>query len=171
MAKEKKAHVVATFFGYINNNIIALNQSKIFAGIMIIIINIASKFVTFKFSKTMESYLKFTFSRNVLVFAITWMGTRDIYIAILMTLLFIFIADYLMNENSQLCCLPSSFINKHVAMLEGFNGKPSQEEIDNSKRILERAKAYDETNIDNDVVDSNLKPVYTSDTIPNISGY
>lgn len=171
MAKEKKAPVVATFFEYINNNIIALNQSKIFAGIMIIIINIASKFVTFKFSKTMESYLKFTFSRNVLVFAITWMGTRDIYIAILMTLLFIFIVDYLMNENSQLCCLPSSFINKHVAMLEGFNGKPSQEEIDNSKRILERAKAYDNTNIDNDVVDSNLKPVYTSDTIPNISGY
>lgn len=171
MAKEKKAPVVSTFFEYINNRIIALNQSKIFAGIMIIIINIASKFVTFKFSKTMESYLKFTFSRNVLVFAITWMGTRDIYIAILMTLLFIFIVDYLMNENSRLCCLPSSFINKHVAMLEGFDGKPTQEEIEKSKRILERAKYYYDINTDKDVVDANLKPVYTSDTIPNISGY
>jgi len=171
MAKEKKARVAETFFEYLNSKVSVLNESKIFAGVMIIIINIASKFVTFKFSKTMESYLKFTFSRNVLVFAITWMGTRDIYIAILMTLLFIFVADYLMNENSSLCCLPLSFINKHVAMLEGFDGRPSQEEIDKSKKILERAKAYEDTAVDNDVLDSNLKPVYTGDTIPNISGY
>jgi hypothetical protein len=101
------------------------------------------------------------------------MGTRDIYIAILMTLLFMFVADFLMNENSILCCLPSSFINKHVAMLEGFDGKPTQEEIDKSKKVLERAKMYDSSNsdIEVDVVDSNLKPVYTADTIPNISGY
>ena len=169
MVKEKKAPVASTFFNYLHNHVLALNQSKIFAGLMIIIINIASKFVTFKFSKTMESYLKFTFSRNVLVFAITWMGTRDIYIAIIMTLLFIFVADFLMNEQSALCCLPSSFINKHVAMLEGFDGKPSQEEIDKAKKILERANSYE--NPTSDVVDSNLKPVYTNDTIPNISGY
>ena len=62
--------------------------------IMIIIINIASKFVTFKVSKTMESYLKFNFSRDVLVFAITWMGTRDIYIALVLTILFIIIFDF-----------------------------------------------------------------------------
>jgi hypothetical protein len=171
MAKEKKTQMAATFFNYINNHILALNQSKIFAGVMIIIINIASKFVTFKFSKTMESYLKFTFSRNVLVFAITWMGTRDIYIAFLMTLLFIFVSDYLMNEESGLCCLPSSFINKHVAMLEGFDGKPSQEEIDRSKKVLERATMFDKKDTDSDVVDANLKPVYTMDTVPNISGY
>jgi len=47
-----------------------LNQSKMFAGVMIVIINIASKFVTFKVSKTVESYLKFTFSRHLLVFAV-----------------------------------------------------------------------------------------------------
>jgi len=171
MAKEKKTNVAATFFEYINNKVLALNQSKIFAGLMIIIINIASKFVTFKFSKTMESYLKFTFSRNILVFAITWMGTRDIYIAILMTLLFIFVSDYLMNEESQLCCLPESFIDKHVAMLEGFDGKPSQEEIDKSKKVLERAAAFDKSSSDLNIVDSNLKPVYNIDAVPNISGY
>ena len=170
MAKGAKAPVATTFFDYLHNHISVLNQSKIFAGIMIIIINIASKYVTFKFSKTVESYLKFTFSRNVLVFAITWMGTRDIYIAILITLLFIFVADYLMNEKSQFCCLPTSFIHRHMSMLEGFeNGKPSQEEIEKSKRILERAKVFD--NSEADIVDSNLKSVYNEDTIPNTSGY
>jgi hypothetical protein len=56
-------------------------------------------------------------------------------------------------------------------MLEGFDGKPTQEDIEKSKRILERAKSYYDINTDKDVVDANLKPVYTSDTIPNISGY
>lgn len=168
MAKDKKVPISNTFFEYVHNNIVALNQSKIFAGIMIIIINIASKFVTFKFSKTMESYLKFTFSRNILVFSITWMGTRDIYIAILMTFLFVFVTDFLMNEQSQFCCLSTSFVDKHVAMLEGFeNGKPTQEEIEKSKKVLERAKIHEGS----DVVDANSKPVYNVDTIPNMSGY
>jgi fluoride ion exporter CrcB/FEX len=64
-----------TFSTYLNDRVKALNQSKIFAGVMIVIINIASKFVTFKVSKTVESYLKFTFSRHMLVFAATWLGT------------------------------------------------------------------------------------------------
>ena len=53
---------VYDIFTYVNNNITSLNNSKIFAGLMIIILNIASKFVTIKLSKTMESYLKHTFS-------------------------------------------------------------------------------------------------------------
>jgi|UniRef100_A0A6C0DY71 hypothetical protein len=131
-------------FDQIHNHVKLLNESKIFAGLMIIIINIASKFVTFKFSKSMESYLKFTFSRDILVFAITWMGTRDVYIALSFTLLFVFIADYLMNENSMFCCLPASFIDKHVSMLEGFNENLSKEEIEKYKKIMEIVKESDD---------------------------
>jgi len=163
-----KKNAAQNMIEYIHNYILTLNQSKIFAGLMIIIINIASKFVTFKFSKSMESYLKFTFSKNILVFAITWMGTRDIYISILMTCIFIFITDFLMNENSMLCCLPESFINTHVAMLEGFNEKPSDEEIDKCKRVLERAE---KNNSSTDLKDPNSNPVYSNEYIPNIAGY
>ena len=111
---------------------------------MIIIINIASKFVTFKLSKSMESYLKFSFSRDILVFAITWMGTRDIYIALSFTLLFVFIVDYLMNENSRFCCLPASFIDKHVSLLEGFNENLTEEEIEKYKKIAAIVKEGEE---------------------------
>jgi hypothetical protein len=124
---------------YILNHVKALNDSKIFAGMMIIIINIASKFVTFKVSKTMESYLKFNFSRDVLVFAITWMGTRDIFIALGMTLLFVFIADYLFNEDSMLCCLPKSVVSQQVAKLNEPAKKPTSEEVIKAKIILEKA--------------------------------
>jgi hypothetical protein len=132
---------VQNMANYVNDSIKALNQSKIFAGIMIVIINIASKFVTFTVSKTVESYLKFTFSRHMLVFAATWLGTRDIYISALMTVLFIVIVDVLFNEKSMFCCLPQSFVEHQVSKLEGMENKtPSAEEIVKAKIVLEKAK-------------------------------
>jgi len=99
----------SSMFEGLHEKIVNLNQSKIFAGLMIIVLNIASKFVTFRFGKSTEMYLKYTFSRQILVFAMAWMGTRDIYIAAALTLVFIVFFDFLFNENSSLCVLPNEF--------------------------------------------------------------
>jgi hypothetical protein len=96
-------------FDGFHEKITNLNNSKIFAGLMIITLNIASKFVTFRFGKSTEMYLKYTFSRQILVFAMAWMGTRDIYIAAALTAVFILFFDFLFNENSSLCVLPNEF--------------------------------------------------------------
>ena len=96
-----------SFFKNMHEKVLELNTSKMFAGLMIITLNIASKFVTFRFGKTAEMYLKYTFSRQILVFAMAWMGTRDIYIAGGLTLVFIILFDFLFNENSSLCVLPN----------------------------------------------------------------
>ena len=84
---------VKNMYNYVNDNINSMNDSKLFAGFMIVTLNIASKFVTIKLSKTMEAYLKYTFSKQILVFAIAWMGTRDIYIALTLTIIFIILFD------------------------------------------------------------------------------
>ena len=57
-----KRQLEKTWLTIINDQVQVLNNSKIFAGIMIIILNIASRFVNIKLSKSMESYLKHTFS-------------------------------------------------------------------------------------------------------------
>ena len=156
---------IETLSAYVNNRVNALNQSKIFAGVMIVIINIASKFVTFKVSKTVESYLKFTFSRHMLVFAATWLGTRDIYIALFMTLLFMLIVDVLFNEKSMFCCLPESFINAQVSKLEGMeNQVPTAEEIVKAKIVLEKAKKSNTDDGENVLHDSNQIPLDISPT-------
>ena len=103
---------------YLHKHIYALNTSKAFAGVMIIVLNIASRFVNIKLSRSIESYLKYTFSRQVLIFAITWMGTRDIYIAFIFSLVFIICVDFLFNEDSRFCCLPSHFTDYHIQLLE-----------------------------------------------------
>jgi len=128
-----------TYF-YVNDQVSALNQSKYFAGLMIITINIASKFVNFNISRTMESYLRFTFSRDILIFAIMWMGTRDIFVSAGMTVLFIIVMDFLLNENSIFCCLPETFTTEHLTKLDETNAKISQDDIKNMEAILEKAK-------------------------------
>lgn len=139
----------SSLFDYLNDNITALNNSKFFAGLMIILLNISSKFVTVRLSKSMESYLKHTFSRNILVFAIAWMGTRDIYIAATMVVAFILVMDYLLNENSMFCCLPEQFTEYHISLLEEENNKNekiSDEDIKKATQLLERAKKQREEN-------------------------
>jgi hypothetical protein len=107
-------------FSLFHNHVKVMNNSKLFAGLMIIILNVSSKFVTIKLSKSMEAYLKYTFSRNILIFAIAWMGTRDIYIALGITVLFIVFMDYLLNEDSPYCCLPNDFTNYHLNLAESM---------------------------------------------------
>jgi len=125
---------------YLNDQVTQLNQSKIFAGVMIIILNVSSKYVNLQLSKTMESYLKHTFNRNILVFAISWMGTRDIYIALMIMALFIIFIDYIFNEESPYCCLPEHFTNYHVSLLDSSKNSLSVEEIKKAEEILEKAK-------------------------------
>lgn len=120
----------------IHSHIQNINNSKIFAGLMIIILNITSKFVNFRFSKSVERYLKYTFSKQILVFAIAWMGTRDIYIALLVTVGFILCFDYLFNEDSMFCCLPNSII-ENLKELDEDDVVP-EEDAKKAQEIVEK---------------------------------
>jgi chromate transport protein ChrA len=136
-----KKNSITELFEFLHNYIKRINDSKIFAGLMIITLNIVSRFVTIKLSKSMESYLKYTFSKYLLVFTIAWMGTRDIYIAITIMLIYIIIFDYLLDDDSMFCILPEEFKNYHQTLLEN-DGKQeiTEEDIKNAEKILEKAK-------------------------------
>jgi len=119
--KQKKntlGKTINAFLQTVHQNISTLNNSKIFAGLMIIVLQISSRFVTIKLSKTMESYLKYTFSRQVLIFAIAWMGTRDIYIALGIAILFTLVMDILLNDECSYCVLPTSFKDYHIQLAD-----------------------------------------------------
>jgi len=126
-------------FSILHNHVMTINNSKLFAGLMIIVLNIASRFVTIKLSKTMESYLKYTFSRDILVFAISWMGTRDIYIAFGITIVFMILVDYILNEQSAFCCLPSNFTDYHVSLINDDN-TITPDQIKSAEETIEKAK-------------------------------
>lgn len=138
------------FFKNIHESVKSLNSSKIFAGLMIITLNISSRFVTIKLSKSMESYLKYTFSKQILIFAIAWMGTRDIYIALLIVLLYTVFFEYLFNEDSSLCILSENFTSYHQELVE--NDKVTDEELMKAQEVIKKAEKQNEVEDGNKIV-------------------
>ena len=117
-----------------------LNNSKFFAGIVMIMLNIGSKYVTVELSKSQEEYLKNNIGRQLLIFAISWMGSRDILIALALTAIFTILTDHLFNEESAMCIIPKKYINyEHLLDLDKDN-VVTDEEIKKATDILEKAK-------------------------------
>ena len=105
-----------------------------------LLVNIGSRYVTLKFSKSQEEYIKSKVAREFLIFAIIWMATRDLFVSIVMTASFIILADYLFNENSQFCVLPEKFKNLQYLIDSNNDGIISDEEIKQAEEILRKAK-------------------------------
>ena len=140
-AKKSVISTAQTFFGYFHNYIQSLNNSKIFAGIMIITLNIASKFVNIKLGKTLEAYLKYSFSKQILVFAIAWMGTRDIYIAFFISTCFIIITEYLLHEDSSFFIMSPEFRDYHISKMENMEtSRVSDEDVKKAMEVLVKAE-------------------------------
>jgi hypothetical protein len=148
MVEKKNSIANSSYLKYIHEHVQALNGSKVFAGIMIITLNIVSRFVNIKLSKTMESYLKYTFSKYVLVFTIAWMGTRDIYIAFFIMSCFVIISDFLFDEESMFCVLPEEFKDHHLTILEENENMENvtDEEITKAKKVIDKAKQQNKDN-------------------------
>ena len=146
--------IMAKISNYLHNNIQTINNSKLFAGFVIIILNISSKFVTIKLPKTIESYLKNTFSKQILVFAIAWMGTRCIYIAFIITFIFTIFMEYFFNEESMFCILPNDFKDYHISLLD--SEKVTDEDVKKAKDTLDKAKKQNENNGSGDNNSTNI---------------
>jgi hypothetical protein len=125
---------------FLHNHIMFLNNSKFFAGVVMILLNVGSKFIAIQFSKSTEEYLKLNVTKQLLVFAMAWMGTRDIYTALVLTAVFTILSDHLFNEESPYCCVPEKYRMLSKLVDENSDGNVSEEEINNAIAILEKAK-------------------------------
>ena len=137
MAKPK---VQESFFGSIGSAFAGLNNSKYFSALVMILLNIGSKYIKIDLTKSQERFLKHNVARQVLIFSIIWMGTKDVIIALTMTAVFHVLANHLLNEESKYCIIPNSWRQfEEVLDLDG-DGVVSEDEIQKAKEVLEKAK-------------------------------
>lgn len=125
---------------FAHHHIMFLNNSKFFAGVVMILLNVGSKFITIQFSKSTEEYLKMNVTKQLLVFSMAWMGTRDIYTSLGLTAVFTILSDHLFNEESPYCCVPEKYRILSKLVDENHDGKVSEQEINDAIAILEKAK-------------------------------
>jgi len=126
--------------GYFNHRVMYLNNSKFFAGVIMILLNIGSKFITIQFSKSTEEYMKYSVTKQLLIFAMAWMGTRDIYTALGLTAIFTILSDYLFNEESALCMVPHKYRVLHKLVDTNEDGVVSEPELAAAMAVLEKSK-------------------------------
>ena len=117
-----------------------LNSSAFLAGISMLILNIGSKYIEIGLSKTQEQAIRNSIAREILIFTIIFVGTKDIILSLFMTSAFIILADFLFNNNSKYC-ICRSYLNR-IEMEADLNGdnKVSEEEEEKAIELLRKAK-------------------------------
>jgi len=133
---------LSSMHGYVTE----LNNSALFAGLVMLIMNIGSRYVQINLSESTEEYLKHILKKEMLVFAIAWMGTKNIYYSLIITTCFTLLADHFTNEESEYCMLPNHF--KELRKVNGETKKNtefiSDVEINKAISVLEKAKRQKE---------------------------
>jgi hypothetical protein len=67
--------------------------SPFFIGILILLTNIGSRYITHEFSSSDEEYSQNILLRRIAIFAVCYMGTRDLIVSILLTAGFVILAS------------------------------------------------------------------------------
>ena len=117
-----------------------INNSKLFAGFVMILLNIGSRFVKIEVSKSQEKYLKKSLGRHLMIFAVSWLGTRDVLIALTITAIFNVFIGYLFNEKSRFCIIPHKHREFDDALDLNGDGEVTEDEINKAMEILNKAK-------------------------------
>ena len=125
---------------YLQYYLFRLNSSTFFAGLVMITLNIGSRYIELKLDPSTETFLKNALSKEVLVFAVSWMGTRDLVTALILTAVFVILADYGLNSNSRFCILPQKYRNTQNGAEMNQDGLVSDKEINDAMLLLEKAK-------------------------------
>jgi uncharacterized membrane protein len=115
-----------------------LNTSKYFTGVMMILLNVGSRFVEIRLGDSMEAFVKYNVARELLIFTMAWMGTRDILVALVLTAVFTVLSNFLLNSKSKLCVLPDKY--KYIKVDTNNDGTISDVEINQAIETLEKAK-------------------------------
>jgi hypothetical protein len=141
--KEFPYNILTRISNFLQFNVSYLNNNKFFAGCIMILLNVGSKFISIQFSRSTEEYLKMTVTKQIMVFAMAWMGTRDIFAALCLTGIFVIISDHALNEESHFCVVPHKYrvLDKLKASIDA-NGdsEVTHDELNNAIAILEKAK-------------------------------
>ena len=136
----------------VNEYVKKLNSSKFLLGIAMLLLNIGSKYIEMGFSKTQEEALRNGLGRELLIFAMVFMGTQDIVLSVVMTASFVILADYLLNEKSSMCLVPRKLQAISRAIDKDADNHISEKEEKDALEVLRKANVQKKRKTQRDFV-------------------
>ena len=106
-----------------------LNGSKYFSGVLMILMNLGSKYVGLELSEFQDEFLSKKIIRRIIVFCIFFVATRDILISIVLTAIFIIFIGGILNDNSKF-----SLIKKYNPQTKII----SKDDVRKAKKIINK---------------------------------
>ena len=116
-----------------------INNSKLLAGLGMLILNLFSKYVVLDLSKSQEAFIRNTVTREILIFTISFVGTRDLILSLILTAIFVILSGTLFNEESKFCVIPEKYKYLHNEVDTNRDGNISDSEIKKAQEILYKA--------------------------------
>jgi len=116
-----------------------LSTNKLVIGILMLFMNIGSRYIELRLTSGQEMILK-NIAREILIFTIAFVYTKDIIISFIITGIFIILANFVFNEKSKYNIIPEKY-KKIVSILDTNNDKViSDNEINKAYEILKKAR-------------------------------
>ena len=106
-----------------------LNNSKYFAGILMILMNLGSKYISLELSETQDEFFSNIVIRRMMIFTVVFIATKDIIISLVITACFIIIVSGLFNESSKYCLIRNT--NPQTKII-------SKEQFEKAKKIINK---------------------------------
>jgi hypothetical protein len=125
---------------YINRILYKFNNNSYLTGVALIILNIGSKYIELGLSKTQEQAIKAVLAREILIFSMIFVSTKDVMLSIIVTASFVVLTNFLLNENSKFCIAKGFMRRVSVAMDINDDNVITEEEENRAIRLLEKAK-------------------------------
>lgn len=126
-----------------------LSNNKLFLGLLMLTMNIGARYFSIHLSEAQEEYLRENIARELIIFGMVWTATRDLITALLVTISFVILADYLLNEDSGFCIIPKKTIDnikfkKSRIKADGIDKPVTPEEEKHALEILNKVKRQKE---------------------------
>lgn len=115
-----------------------LNTNPYFIGIMMLLLNLGGRFLGMEMSKSQEKFFQQVWVRRFFIFTVLFIATRNVLIALFLTVFVLLILSYLFNENSSLYLGGKTVTNTDEQPVQGL----SVEETEILRRLTEKQMRY-----------------------------
>jgi hypothetical protein len=80
----------------------SLNTNPYFIGLMMLMLNLGGRFLGMEVSRGQEQFFQQTWIRRCFIFTVLFVATRNVLVALFMSVIMLLLIGYLFNENSDL---------------------------------------------------------------------